>query len=300
MDADFMTAVSKFYGDGYEFACPLRDFIGSVCLLKKGDESFVLKLSRLEQPHIAIRAVALCARLTDFGVRAPRVIPAMDGGETFEYRGRTGYITEFIDGIEPDRDVRLEDIGEISLKMTEATRDYTQLISHAKEFFVDRYIPIIRRLAGRLTPRFAEIGAYLYDKVTRLPATFCHGDFHAGNMLEAPNGDIFLLDFDAAALASRAYDAATACDCTNYFDASPDKLEIGYGATMKLLEIFARVARLNADEMASVPYWLAIRHYDIQATIIDSLGDDCVDRGFIENQLKWLENWLALIARGSV
>lgn len=37
---------------------------------------------------------------------------------------------------------------------------------------------------------------------------------------------------------------------------------------------------------------IAIRHFNIQATIIDSQGLDCVDDQFLDAQYMWLDIWV--------
>lgn len=37
--------------------------------------------------------------------------------------------------------------------------------------------------------------------------------------------------------------------------------------------------------------FIAIRHFDIQATIIENQGLNCVNKDFIKEQYQWLMKW---------
>lgn len=46
-------------------------------------------------------------------------------------------------------------------------------------------------------------------------------------------------------------------------------------------------------------YWVAIRHFQLQATILEIYGINCVDEGFIDGQLYWLNKWQEAISEFS-
>ena len=49
---------------------------------------------------------------------------------------------------------------------------------------------------------------------------------------------------------------------------------------------------INTGQRTDIPgYWVAIRHFQLQATILEIYGVDCIDEGFIDGQLYWLNKW---------
>ncbi len=54
---------------------------------------------------------------------------------------------------------------------------------------------------------------------------------------------------------------------------------------------FSKNFRVDCKEIISFPYWVAIRHFQLQATILEIHGVDCIDEGFIDGQLYWLNKW---------
>ena len=49
--------------------------------------------------------------------------------------------------------------------------------------------------------------------------------------------------------------------------------------------------KLSREEILSFPYWVAIRHFQLHATILEIYGADCIDEDFIDGQLYWLNKW---------
>lgn len=91
------------------------------------------------------------------------------------------------------------------------------------------------------------MGEKLWRRVRDLPVGNCHGDLHRGNLLEAQDGTIYLLDFDTVCRAPIMFDVMVMCDMTDYFQ--------------------------------------------LQATIVEIYGIDCIDEKFVDMQLEWLKSW---------
>ena len=56
---------------------------------------------------------------------------------------------------------------------------------------------------------------------------------------------------------------------------------------------YAQYRSLSRAELRAFPDWVAIRHFQLQATILEIYGIGCIDEGFIDAQLSWLHQWLA-------
>jgi Ser/Thr protein kinase RdoA (MazF antagonist) len=173
------------------------------------------------------------------------------------------------------------------------------LACHGKPFFVDRFIQVLEKMAYPHVDAFARHGEMLFNHIEHLPSGFCHGDFHTGNMLLDASGRYSVLDYDAAAWAFPAYDMATICDMTDYFSLSEKKLKDGFAQTGKMVDRFLKgycpYRGMSDEEISSVYSFIALRHFDIQATIIESIGPTCVSEEFIDDQLAWLMKWDLLV-----
>ena len=59
----------------------------------------------------------------------------------------------------------------------------------------------------------------------------------------------------------------------------------------RFLAVYTKHRTLTDAERAAFYDLIAVRHYQLQATIIEIFGFDCVDEAFIDNQLDWLSRW---------
>jgi len=209
---------------------------------------------------------------------------------------RIGVLYEYIDGIEPDVNMYVESLGKLIGKMRSIMEGYSSnIVHHRKEFFIDRYIKILDKIEYEEKEKFSEHGRKLWNRVKDLPEGFCHGDLHTGNMLIDNNHKITLFDFDASTKANPAYDVATLCDMTDYFNLSDANFYDGYYKTQIMLDRFLKgydkYYSMSDIEITAVFDFIAIRHFDIQATIIESQGLNCVNKDFIKEQYQWLMKW---------
>lgn len=165
---------------------------------------------------------------------------------------------------------------------------------HRREFFVDRYLKIIREKNFGAVVRFEQIANTLLGYLNDIPIGFIHGDYHAGNIF-TQDDRLIVYDFDACSNAYPVYDIATICDGTDYFSLEESNFIKGKIETLNRMKIFLQgyenYYTISEAEQLAVLACIGIRHYDIQATIIETLGIDCVDNEFLSQQLQWLEAW---------
>ena len=99
------------------------------------------------------------------------------------------------------------------------------------------------------------------------------------------------MDFDTACRAPKMFDLMVMCDMTNYFTLQQKDIEETKEVYQKFLLGYSKYHKLSNEEIISFPYWVAIRHFQLQATILEIHGVDCIDEGFIDGQLYWLNKW---------
>jgi len=296
---ELLEKIQAKYGKEFHTAVLLRDWIGQVYEVAADKKRYIAKLFRKEYREQAFQSIEVMRYLKQQGFPVPEILAALDGSFYFEYEGCIGVIYEYIDGEEVDADKHLKDIGMLAGQMRKLMESYPkEAVEHGYDFFIKRYLTIMEQKHYEERKRFEELGQMIWKKVKDLPRGFLHGDLHGGNMFLREES-LVLYDFDACGIACPVYDIAAVCDATNYFDSSIESLRRGLVETkqhvLEFLEGYSSYYSLSEEEQQAVYYCIAMRHYDIQATIIMSQGIDCVDAGFLDGQKIWLENWLEIV-----
>lgn len=263
-----------------------------------GNEKYFMKIIPSAFMDTAKQSLSILMYLEKNGFPSPRIILTKMGFpyiEIDESEGKTfGVLFEYIDGEEPSEGLNFEVIGELIGQLHSIMQEYKgELPMHGKEFFIDRYINILRKknYDANKIEMFREYGDILWNRVKNLPRGFCHGDMHRGNLLRTSSDKYYILDFDTSCNAFPMYDIMIMCNSTNYFDFD----EKGYEKSEKNYEVFLKgyfkQRTLSDVETRAFYDLIAIYHYQLQATIIEIYGLDCVDENFLDNQLDWLMKW---------
>lgn len=264
----------------------------------ENERKFFLKIIRSAFMDTAIQSVDIHLYLMQNNVPVPQIIFTNSSKPYFEldeFDGRHLYILyEFVEGQEPNKNEEAEKIGCLVGKYHKAMQNYKgNLLKRDKYYFIDRYIDILSKMnypEPKVTA-FKKHGDKLWEKVKNLPQGYCHGDLYIGNIHQSLTGHLYLLDFDTSCYAFPVYDIALVCNSADYFDLE----ENGYEKTKKILELFLKgyeqICPLSDMEREAVYYLLAVYHYQLQATIIEIHGFDCVDQEFLDNQYNWLIKW---------
>jgi Ser/Thr protein kinase RdoA (MazF antagonist) len=275
----------------------LRDMIGQVYIVKSDRQRYILKVFRKEHTSAAIQSANVMMFLKKSNFTVPEIILTTSGSCYFllEDDQRVAILYMYIEGSEPERAQHLETIGNLVGNMRKTMEQYNgELHRKDEKFYIERYISILEQKKVEEVDEFAEYGKLIWNRVKGLPVGFCHGDMHIGNMI-LTNSTITVFDFDACGTEHPIYDIATLCDGTNYFDLSKSNFELGVRRTKENVDVFlqgyTKYYGVTEKEIRAVYDYIAIRHYDIQATIIECLGLNCVDNNFLTNQYKWLMNW---------
>jgi Ser/Thr protein kinase RdoA (MazF antagonist) len=268
--------------------------------VNSSSRKFFLRLIRPPFMDTALQSVDIHLYLYDNHFPVPQIILTASGEPYVCYEEQDGkhlYILyEYIDGKEPDIDVYAEKIGSLVGRFHRIMENYKgNLAVRDKHFFIERYIEILRKknYPEDKLKAFIEHGDYLWEKVKDLPYGYCHGDMYRGNLHQTPSGEIYILDFDTSCRAFRIYDIMMVCNSTDYFDYD----ESGYEKTKRIYERFLtgylQYRTLSEYEITAIYDLLAVMHYQLQATVIEVYGLDCVDEQFVDNQLDWLMKWKA-------
>lgn len=241
----------------------------------------------------AIQSIHIQQYLIENNFPVPQIIETKADDIYFIFENQLFVLYEYIDGVEPNLDDNSVAIGELVAKLHHLMCNYpNKLIAHDKEFFIDRYVDILKKkeYSNKKLNEYIEIGNQIWKNVKDLPYGFCHGDLHRGNLLQTENGDIYLLDFDTACFAPQIFDIAVMCDTTDYFKFKRKE----FAHTTEVFNQFIQsYLKYNSLDFCIKQFYelIALRHFQLQATIVEIYGLDCIDEKFIDKQLKWIKQW---------
>jgi Ser/Thr protein kinase RdoA (MazF antagonist) len=283
----------------YGVESPSLEFLresGTLTYIVNSKNKYLLKVVGSAFSGTARQSVSIMRYLEGKGFPVPKTILTKNGEAFFETEidGEKKLIAlmEYIDGDEPELETCPTEVGALVGRFHQLMEKYPAgLVSRGKEFFVDRYIVFLRKKNYSRIKEYEELGELLWDKVKFLPRGNCHGDLHRGNLLQNKSGKLYLVDFDTACRAPLMFDVVAMCDMTDYFNLKQEDIELTKAVYQEFLSGYVGYHKLSREEILSFPYWVAIRHFQLQATILEIYGVDCIDAGFIDGQLYWLNKW---------
>ncbi|SHH90825.1 Ser/Thr protein kinase RdoA involved in Cpx stress response, MazF antagonist [Butyrivibrio fibrisolvens DSM 3071] len=269
---------------------------GTTTYIVKGRPKYLLKVIGSAFSGTARQSASIMRYLEENGFPVPKPILTNSVEAFFETEidGEKKLIVlmEFIAGDEPELEKCASEVGRLVGRFHQLMEEYpSELVYRDKKFFIGRYIEFLRKKKYPRIKEYEELGERLWDKVNNLPQGNCHGDLHRGNLLQNVDGKIYLVDFDTACKAPVMFDVMVMCDMTDYFNLKQEDIELTKVVYREFLSGYVGYHKLSREEIRSFPYWVAIRHFQLQATILEIYGVDCIDEGFIDGQLYWLNKW---------
>ena len=266
-----------------------------------GKNKYLLKVIGSAFSDTARQSVSIMRYLGENSFPVPKTILTKSGEVFFEaIAGAEKYLIvlmEYIDGDEPELEKCASEVGKLVGRFHQLIKKYPEeVVSKGKKFFIGRYLEFLRKKNYPRIAEYEELGERLWNKVKDLPQSKCHGDLHRGNLLQNADGLIFLVDFDTVCHAPFMFDVMVMCDMTDYFKLKKEDIELMKEVYHKFLLGYSGYHALSREEILSFPYWVAIRHFQLQATILEIYGINCIDEGFIDGQLCWLNNWQEAMA----
>ena len=276
---------------------------GSHTYLVEGETKYFLKVIGTAFAKTSRQSVSIMRYLEAQDFPVPRTILTKSGEALLEAsvngENRLIVVQEYIDGEEPDLKTRADEVGELVGQLHNLLACYPEkLVSHDRQFFIGRYLDFLRQKKYLRLAEYEALGEMLWKRVADQPKGNSHGDLHRGNLLEDAHGRIVLLDFDTVCCAPMMFDVMVMCDMTDYFHLQQPDIEITKNVYEQFLSGYRKQRSLSWKEQQSFADWVAIRHFQLQATILEIHGIDCVREKFVDAQLDWLEAWMQA-AKGS-
>lgn len=274
---------------------------GSKTYIVNGEKKYLLKVIGSAFFATAKQSVLVTRYLEGNGFPVPKtirtktgeaIVEVSDAGDSEPY---LVLLQEFVEGEEPNLEnpETAEKVGTLVGKLHCLMERYpVKPVLRDKQFFIGRYIDFLRQKSYPQIAAYEELGERLWKKVEKLPYGICHGDLHRGNLLQTKDGQIYFLDFDTICRAPVMFDVMVMCDMTNYFNLQQEDIEITRAVYEKFLAGYNKYRPLSPEEKHSFPDWVGIRHFQLQATILEIHGINCIDEKFVDYQLYWLNKWM--------
>ncbi len=291
------TNLTHFYNIPIDEIKLHRNMIGFVFLIRNQVHHYVFKIYRHFNTQQALQSIEILQYLQNKGYPAVRIVSS-DKKETYiplmiSQKTCVGILYEYLEGKEPDIFKNIAVIGTQVKKLHELMAQYPHsLISRGKPFYIDRYIALLHDLSydQEKIKALTNYGQEIWSFIEKLPKTFCHGDLHSGNMFQVSSTEFWLIDFDIAAHSYAIIDIATLCNRTdfNHLDTST------YDSTIEMIEHFYTGYRENPpslEEVRGILSFIAVRHYELIATITECQGNQTISKEFLDQQYDWLMSW---------
>ena len=294
---DILKQLNASYPFAFEQVGLLREG-GCTSYLVTGEKKrYFLKTVSAAFMDTAVQSLDILLFLDARDYPVPAVVRTKQGLPYFSLAGDGKdlcILFEYIDGTEPKVNDDTESIGELTGRLHALMENYPgKLIVREKDFFIGRYL---RQMQTKNYPEeklsmFREYGDALWERVKDLPTGYCHGDLHRGNLLRTPAGGHVLLDFDTSCRAFPIYDAMTFCDATDYFHFKASGYQSSKHIFDRFLRGYCRFRTPARSEVSAFFDLIAIRHYQLQATIFEIYGLGRMKKQFLDKQLDWLMRW---------
>lgn len=269
---------------------------GSISYTVYADKGkFFLRVIRPELMHTALQSIDIHLYLADRKFPVPEIVLTKNNEpfiKTVEQDKTYLYVLyAFIEGQAPESE-DAENVGKLVGRFHSIMQGYTgKLVVRDKYFFIDRYIEILRKKRYPKADAFSEYGNALWEKVKDLPRGYCHCDLYRGNVLKAKDGSLYILDFDTSCNAFPIYDVVLFCNETDFFEYKYEAYQKTKETLMRFLTGYLSCNTLSKAEIESFLDLLAVYHFQVQATIMEIYGLDCVNNEFLDQQLDWLLRW---------
>jgi len=289
---DILKILNEYYPVRFNKHEQLRDSGSASYAVFSGSDKYFFRVVKPAFFDTAVMGVDIQVFLHGNGFPVPTVILTKDNAPYIRTDDGLYILYEFINGIESDPELDAEAIGVLVGRLHRAMKDYPiDLVKRDKQFYIGRYVDILK---NRKYPRAEEFFAYgetLWDKIKDLPRGYCHGDVYSGNIHKAPDGGLFLLDFDTSCEGFPMYDPALICDMTKYFHFEEQNFSRSIKVFLRFLPEYRKYCDLTQAEMNAFYDLIAIQHFSTQATIMEIFGYDCLTDAELDKQLDWLYRW---------
>ncbi|XFA99042.1 phosphotransferase [Candidatus Izemoplasma sp. B36] len=198
-----------------------------------------------------------------------------------------GVLFNYINGFFPDKEKDFDSLVKTLKSFHDSMGNYSNSTLEPELcFYVDRFTKLLKdkNYNKEKSKRLEDIGIELYKNIDILEKSYCHGDFHNNNII-VQNNKLVMIDFDACSLCNRMIDIATISDMINFNSYNEDDL---YKTIERINYCSKNYYHFSDKEILAAISFLAIRHYELIATIAIHRGLDTISIGFLDQQYEWI------------
>ena len=265
-------------------------------VLTDGESKYFLRIIRPELMETAYQSIDIHMYLTSEGFPVPKIVLAKQGKPYIQIHNREKtnlyVLYEYIEGGEPAHEDAAA-VGELVGHLHTVMARYPgELKFRDKDFFIDRYVSILKSKNHVLSGAYERIGERLWDKVKHMPRGYCHCDLYPGNIHKSKDGQLYVLDFDTSCNGFPMFDITLFCGEIDYFKYTDEGFEQSKKQLERFLEGYKKHRMPTKEEIEAFYFLEAINHFQLQATIVEIYGLDCNEADFEEKQLDWIVKWL--------
>ena len=274
----------------------IRDSGSTAYIAFNGERKYFLRIVKPPFLDTAVKAVDIHVFLWRRDFSVPPVVFTKENNPCIHISKPDGdylcVLYGYIEGAEADPEQDAENLGALVGKLHHVMKEYPGgLVKRDKYFFIERYIDILERRRYARVDEFSEYGDALWEQIKGLPCGYCHGDMYRGNIHKAPNGRLYVLDFDTSCDGFPMYDLALICDMTEYFDFDERNYDRSNKVFSRFVPEYLKYNTLNRVEINAFHNLIAIQHFATQATVMEIFGANCMNDEELDNQLDWLYRW---------
>lgn len=294
-------ALNDHYSIRFDRAELLRDMGSASYAAYSGDEKYFLRVIKPSLNDTALTGADIQVFLQKQGFPVPPIILTADGLPCAKTGDALYILYEFIEGQDCDPEQDAEAIGALTGRFHKIMQSYRgALIPRDKQFYIGRYIDILREKRYPRIGEYIDYGDELWARIEHLPRGYCHGDLYDGNIRKGLDGRLYIHDFDTSCEGITMYDPMLICDMTKYFAYDDRDFERSVRVLERFVPEYRKHHPLSEAEIEAFPALIAVQHYSTQATVMGIFGLDCIDESDMDNQLQWLYRWRAESERDAV
>jgi len=298
--ADILAILNENYSICFDYLDLLRDIGSTSYVAFSGENKYFLRIINPTLRDTAIIGTDIQMFLQNQEFAVPQILTSKHNTPYVKTEDTLIILYEFIEGVDSNPEQDAEDIGELVGRLHCLMKAYTgELVKRDKQFYIGRYIDILREKQYAKVDEYVEYGNALWNKIKDLPQGYCHGDMYDGNIRKGIDGKLYIHDFDTSCHGITMYDPTLICDMTKYFEFNEQNYNRSNEILVRFLPAYKKHHALIEAEIDAFPALIAVQHFSTQATIMGIFGLDCIGEPDMDNQLQWLYRWREQLDKSS-
>ena len=289
---DIVALLNGHYPMRFDRADLMRDMGSTSYIAYASAQKYFVRAIKPALADTAIVGADIQLFLQKRAFLVPPIVLTQEGSTHVNTGEMLFIVYQYIEGSDCDPERDAEAIGALTGRLHREMRAYpSALVKRDEQFYIGRYIDVLKRKHYPRTDEYVAYGAELWEQIKNLPRGYCHGDLYDGNIRKAQDGKLYVHDFDTCCEGIMMYDPTLICNMTAYFDFDTRNYQHSNRVLARFVPEYRQHSPLSEAETEAFHALIAVQHFATQATIMALFGDDCIDAATMDKQLKWLYRW---------